>query len=306
VNPTRRTGLTGVPPTLLLFGSIASIQIGASVAVGLFPTIGPVATTFLRLLAAAVLLTIASRHSIDGTARQNAGWLVLFGLVMAVMNLSFYGAISRIPLGLAVAIEFVGPLGLAALTSRRPVDFAWIGLAAVGLGVLTPEIGSTLDPIGVALALVAGACWAGYVVLSPRVARSVTGNAGLALAMLAAALFALPVELVAGGLERLDGGILVAAIAVGILSTALPLSLEFEALKRVSARTYGIIMTMEPVAAAAAGAVILSQALDPKLLFAVACVTIAALGVTITDRRGLSGPSDATELRPQLPSRGAG
>jgi len=291
---------------LLLLGSIVSIQIGASVAVGLFPTIGPVATTFLRLLVAALLLMVASRHSIDGTARRNAGWLVLFGLVMAVMNLSFYGAIARIPLGLAVAIEFVGPLGLAALTSRRPLDFAWIGLAAIGLGALTPEIGSTLDPIGVGLALVAGVGWASYVVLSHRVGQSVTGNAGLALAMLAAAVFALPVELVVGGLQRLDGAILIGAIAVGILSTALPLSLEFEALKRVSARTYGIVVTLEPVAAAAAGAVILAQALDPKLLFAVACVTIAALGVTITDRRGLSGSPEREHASDQPPTPAAG
>jgi inner membrane transporter RhtA len=274
-----------MPPTLLLLGSIVSIQVGASIAVRMFPTIGPVATTFLRLTFASLLLVVASRRSIDATARQNAGWLVLFGLVIAVMNLSFYGAISRIPLGLAVAIEFVGPLGLAAATSRRPLEFAWIGLAAIGLGLLAPEIGNTLDPIGVALALLAGVGWASYVVLSRRLGGSVTGNAGLALGMLAAAVFALPAELVTGGLERVDALVLGGTIAVAVLSTALPLSLEFAALKRVSARTYGIVMTLEPVAAAVAGAVLLFQALDPKLLLAVVCVTIAALGVTISDRR---------------------
>jgi len=276
-----------MPPTVLLLGSIVSIQLGAAIAVHLFPSIGPVATTLLRLAIASPLLIVASRRSIDATVRRHAGWIVLFGVVIATTNLSFYGAISRIPLGLAVAIEFVGPLGLAAATSRKPVDFAWIGLAAVGLGLLTPEIGSTLDPVGVGLALVAGAGWAGMVVLSRRLGRSVTGNAALAFAMVAAACVALPVELVTGGLERLDLGLLGAAAVVAVLSTALPLSLEFEALKHVTPRTYGIVMTLEPVAAAVVGAALLSQALDPKLLAAVACVTVAALGVTISDRRAV-------------------
>jgi inner membrane transporter RhtA len=278
-----------LPPTSLLLTSIVSIQIGAAVAVNLFSTIGPVAVTFLRLLLAAVLLLVATRRSIDASARRNAGWVILLGVVIAATNLSFYGSISRIPLGLAVAIEFVGPLGLAAVTSRRPLDFAWIGLAALGLGLLSPDIGNTLDPLGVALALVAGAGWAGMVVLSRKVGRVVTGHAGLALAMLAGAAFALPFELVVGGLARLDIAILAGTAVVAVLSTALPLSLEFEALKRVTPRTYGIVMALEPVAAAVAGAVLLSQGLEAKLLAAIACVTIAAVGVTISDRRSVVG-----------------
>jgi inner membrane transporter RhtA len=279
-----------LPPTSLLLTSIVSIQVGAAIAVNLFPAIGPVAVTFLRLAFAAVLLIVVTRRSIDATARRNAGWVILLGFVIAVTNLSFYGSISRIPLGIAVAIEFVGPLGLAAATSRKPLDFAWIGLAALGLGLLTPDIGTTLDPIGVALALVAGAGWASMVVLSRKVGQTVTGHAGLALAMLAAAAFALPFELAIGGLGglgRLDIAILAGALVVAVLSTALPLSLEFEALKRVSARTYGIVMALEPVAAAVAGAVLLSQGLEAKLLGAITCVTIAAIGVTISDRRSI-------------------
>jgi inner membrane transporter RhtA len=276
-----------MPPTLLLLTSIVSIQIGASIAVGLFPTIGPVATTFLRLAIAAPVLLVATRRSLDATLRANWLWVVLLGFTIGATNLTFYNAISRIPLGLAVAIEFIGPLGLAALTSRKPLDFAWIALAAVGLAILTPEIGASLDPLGVGFALLAGVGWASMVVLTRRVGRSVTGHAGLAIAMLVAALLALPVELAAGGLERLNPAILGAAFVVAILSTALPLSLEFEALKHVSPRTYGIVMTLEPVAAAVAGAVLLAQGLDPKLLAAVACVTVAALGVTISERRSV-------------------
>jgi inner membrane transporter RhtA len=283
-----RRATDAVPAPALLLGSIVSIQVGASIAVHLFPSIGPVATTFLRLLIASPLLLVAFRRSIDETARRIVGSIVLFGFTIAATNLCFYGAISRIPLGLAVAIEFVGPLGLAAATSRKPLDFAWIGLAAIGLGLLTPEIGSTLDPLGVGLALAAGAGWAGIVVMSRRVGQRVTGNAGLALAMVAGTLFALPVELAVGGLDRLDLGLLGAAAVVAMLSTALPLSLEFEALKRVTPRTYGIFMTLEPVIAAVAGALLLSQGLDSKLVIAIVCVTVASLGVTISDRRAVS------------------
>lgn len=279
--------LSRLPPTSLLLSSIVSIQVGAAIAVNLFPAIGPVAVTFLRLTFAAVLLLITTRRSIDATVRRNAGWVIALGFVIAATNLSFYGSISRIPLGIAVAIEFVGPLGLAALTSRKLLDFAWIGLAALGLGLLTPEIGSTLDPLGVGLALVAGAGWAAMVVLSRKVGQNVTGHAGLGLAMLAGAVFALPFELVIGGLEGLDPAILAAAVVVAVMSTALPLSLEFEALKRVSPRTYGIVMALEPVAAAVAGAVLLSQGLDAKLILAVLCVSVAAAGVTISDRRSV-------------------
>jgi len=276
-----------VPPPGLLLVSIVSIQIGAAVAVNLFPAIGPIGTTFLRLAFSAVLLVIVARRTIDGSARRHAGLLLLFGFSIAATNLCFYGAIDRIPLGIAVAIEFMGPLGLAVATSRRLRDFAWIGLAVVGIALLTPDIGSALDPLGVGLALLAGAGWASFVLLSRRVGSVVTGGSGLALAMVAASLFTLPVELVSGGrLGQLDLGLLAAALAVAILSTALPLSLEFEALKRMTPRTYGILVTLEPVTAVVVGAIALHQGLGPKAMLAVACVTAAALGVTISDRRG--------------------
>src|SRR5436190_2151948 len=199
--------IEAVPPPGLLLVSIVSIQLGAAVAVHLFETLGPVSTVFLRVGFSAVLLLLARRRQIGRGARRHVGLLLLFGCVIGAMNLSFYGAISRIPLGIAVAIEFVGPLGVAAFTSRRPIEFLWIGLAVAGLLLLTPSIGRDLDPIGVGLALAAGAGWASFVLISPRVAGAV-GGAGLALAMLAACLFTLPFELAAGGLGRLDLGLL--------------------------------------------------------------------------------------------------
>ena len=276
---------SAVPPPGLLLISIVSIQLGAAVAVNLFPVLGPVGTAFLRLAFSAVLLIAATRHSIDWSARRHVGALLLYGSILGVTNLCFYGAIARIPLGIAVAIEFVGPLGLAVATSRRGRDFARIGLAALGIVLLTPEIGGALDPLGVALAAAAGLCWAAFTVMSQRIGRAMPGHSGLAIGMAVAALVVLPVEIVVGGLGNLDPALLVAALAVAIFSTALPLSLEFEALKRMTARSYGILVTMEPVVAALVGAVLLGQAIGLPGILAVACVTVAALGVTISDRR---------------------
>lgn len=285
----RRTGpiaraAAAAPPPALLLVSIVSIQLGAAVAIPLIEVLGPIPTTFLRVTFSAILLLVAARSQLGPVARRQVGLVLALGCAIGAMNMCFYGAIARIPLGIAVAIEFVGPLGVAAITSRRAREFAWIGLAVAGLVLLTPDIGDSLDPLGVVLALAAGAGWATFVLLSPRVARGV-GGAGLALAMAVASLFTLPFALVAGGLERLDLVLLGGALAVAILSTALPLSLEFEALRRMTARAYGVIVTLEPVVAALVGAIVLGQALPPSAVAAIACVTIAAAGVTLTDRR---------------------
>jgi inner membrane transporter RhtA len=277
--------VSAVPPPGLLLVSIVSIQLGAAIAVHLFETLGPIGTVFLRIAFSAVLLLVAARRQTDVSARRHAGLLLLFGCVIGAMNLCFYGAIDRIPLGIAVAIEFIGPLGVAAVSSRRLNHFIWIGLAVAGLVLLTPSIGTDLDPVGVGLALAAGAGWASFVLISPRAARAVGGGA-LALAMLVASLFTLPFMLAAGGLQRVDLGLLAGALAVAILSTALPLSLEFEALRRMTARAYGVMVTLEPVVAALVGVLVLGQALPSNALLAIACVTAAAIGVTLSDRRG--------------------
>jgi inner membrane transporter RhtA len=276
--------MAAVPPPGLLLVSIVSIQLGAAVAVHLFATLGPIGTVFLRVSFSAVFLLVAARRQIRVDARRHIGLLLLFGCVIGAMNMCFYGAISRIPLGIAVAIEFVGPLGVAVVTSRRPKEFVWIGLAVAGLVLLTPSIGSDLDPVGVGLALAAGAGWASFVLISPRVGRAV-GSAGLAVGMLVAGLFTLPFALAAGGLGRPDAAVLAGAVAVAIFSTTLPLSLEFEALRRMTARAYGVMVTLEPVVAAVVGTVVLGQALPASALLAIACVTAAAIGVTLTDRR---------------------
>ena len=304
--PSRRTPGAGVyartvaaiPPPGLLLISIVSIQLGAAVAIDMFRVLGPVGTVFLRVTFSAALLLFAARRTITREASAHAGSLLLYGAILGLMNLSFYGAISRIPLGIAVAIEFFGPLGVAAATSRRPRDFGWIALAAVGIVLLTPEIGGSLDPVGVVLAGAAGLCWAGFIVMTRRVGRVLPGSSGLAIGMAIAALVVLPVDLVAGGLPNLDLPVLLAALAVAVLSTALPLSLEFEALRRMPARTYGILVTLEPVVATVIGSVLLGQAIGVQGALAVACVTAAALGVTLSDRREAASEADRARVIP--------
>ncbi len=278
-----------VPPPGLLLLSILSIQLGAAFAVHLFAALGPIGTVALRVGFSALLLLAASRPASARTARGHVGPVLLFGLVIAVMNLCFYEAIARIPLGIAVTIEFIGPLGIAVATSRRPLDFVWIAMAIVGVGMLSREIGAGLDPIGVLLAALAGAGWAGFVLVSRRVGRIFTGVTGLALGMTVAALLLLPVGLASGELAHVEAKLILAAFAIALLSSAIPLSLEFEALKRLSPRACGVLVTLEPAVAVMVGAVLLGQPVGPRALLAVLCVTAAALGITIFDRRGAGG-----------------
>ncbi|MFL5680491.1 MAG: EamA family transporter [Chloroflexota bacterium] len=293
-----------VPPPALLLVSIVSIQLGAAVAIHLFDAIGPTSTVFLRIIFSAVLLLVIRRRSIRRIARRDIGILLLMGCVIGAMNLSFYGALARIPLGIAVAIEFIGPLGVAVITSRRLTEFAWIALAVAGLALLTPSIGTDLDPVGVGLALAAGAGWACFVLISPRVGGRV-GSVGLAVAMSVAAVFTVPFELASGGLARLDLVVLGGALAVAVFSTALPLSLEFEALGRMTARAYGVTVTVEPVVAALVGVVVLGQAMPANGLLAIACVTVAAAGVTLTDRRNPGASAASARVSTALPSETA-
>ncbi|MBX6320646.1 MAG: EamA family transporter [Rhodospirillaceae bacterium] len=286
--PLARAAAAAPPPGLLMV-SIVSVQLGSALAIQLLPALGAVATAFLRVGLSALLLLLGARRSIRRSARRHAGSLLLFGAILGGMNLCFYGAIARIPLGIAVAVEFIGPLALAAAGSRRARDFACIALAAAGVALLTPDLGHDLDPVGLGLAGLAGAGWAGFVVMSRRVGRLLPGGSGLALAMVAAAAVLLPPACVVGGLGALDPGLMAGALAVAILSTTVPLSLEFEALKRMTPRGYGVLVTLEPAVAALVGAAVLGQALAPRAILAVACVTAAALGVTVGDRNATSG-----------------
>jgi inner membrane transporter RhtA len=267
-----------VPPTLLVLAAVASVQFGAALAKTLFDEIGPGGTVFLRVLFGAIVLAAIWRPRLAGHNRRDLGLAALFGLVLAAMNLCFYASLDRIPLGIAVTFEFVGPLGVAVFGSRRPRDLLWVALAAAGI-LLLSDLGRTdLDPVGVGLALLAGAFWAAYILLSARVGRVFPGGAGLALAMLVATLPLAPVGIAAAGTNLVVPWVLAVAAAVGVLSSAIPYALELEALRRLPVGVFGVLMSLEPAAGALAGLVVLGEELAAREVVAVALVIVASAG----------------------------
>lgn len=274
-----------VPPVALVLGGIGSVQVGAALATTLFDELGPSGTTLLRLLFAAAVLLLVWRPSPRAYRPAQLRLAGLFGLVLGAMNLTFYLALDRLPLGVAVTIEFVGPLGVAVATSRRRADLAWAALAACGIVLLADPGGSSIDPLGLMWILLAAACWAAYILLSQRAGPSFEGGRGLALAMGVAVLVPLVPGVVGGGEDLLDPRLLLLAAGVGILSSVIPYSLEFEALRRMPANVFGVLMSLEPGVAALAGFVILGQALGARELVAIALVVAASVGVARASNR---------------------
>lgn len=266
----------------LVMVGVASVQIGSAVATTLFDEIGPAGTVFLRtLFAALVLLAIwrPAAGSLHGTALRD---VALFGLVLAGMNLCFYTALERLPLGIAVTFEFTGPLAVAIAASRRPVDAVWVGLAAAGILLLAPGIGDGLDGVGVIFALLAGAFWGAYILLSARVGRGPTGTGGLAIAMGLAALVMVPAGVIDGGSGLLEPELLAVGAAVAMLSSAVPYTLELQALRRLAEGTFGVLLSMEPAVAALVGLVFLDQDLLGREIVAIALVMAASAGALST------------------------
>jgi inner membrane transporter RhtA len=268
-----------VPPTLLVLAAVASVQFGAALAKSLFDEIGPGGTVFLRVLFAAIVLAAIWRPRVAGRAPRDLWLAVAFGLVLAGMNLAFYAALDRIPLGIAVTFEFVGPLGVAVFGSRRPLDLLWVALAAAGILLLSDlGGGSNLDGLGVALALLAGACWAAYILIAARVGRAFPGGDGLALAMIVAVAPVAPVGIADAGGELLVPWVLAAGAAVGVLSSAIPYALELEALRRLPVGVFGVLMSLEPAVAALAGFVVLGEELASREVAAIVLVIAASAG----------------------------
>ncbi|MBC8104524.1 MAG: EamA family transporter [Cytophagales bacterium] len=280
------SNLAKVPAIGLLLVAIASVQAGAALAVGLFRTLGPLGTVSLRVTLAAAILLLAWRPRFDREVRSSLPLLILFGLSIAGMNWCIYEAIARIPLGIAVTIEFAGPLAVAVATSRRSRDFVWIGFAVAGIALLTPLTGGRLDLLGVILALLAGACWGAYSLLGAKVGRVFPGGAGLAIGIAIAALALLPFGAWTAGRALWNHpSLLGVGLVVALASTVIPFSLEFEALRRLPARTYGVLVSLDPAAAAVAGLLILHQMPTLRTFAAIACVSVAAAGVTLTAQR---------------------
>jgi len=285
-----QAALGATPPAVLVLTGIVSVQVGAGLAARLFSQVPPAAVTALRLWIAALLLAVLGarglRREITGLIRRRA-WpdaavVVAFGLTLAVMNYSIYQAFARIPLGVAVTVEFLGPLGVAVATSRRWLDAAWVLLAGAGVALLTRGPGSHLNPAGLAFAVLAAACWAAYILLSTATGRRFPGTSGLTIAMCVAALVITPVGLLAGGRALLRPAVLGAGLAIGLLSSVIPYSLELEALRRTPAKVFGIWMSLEPGVAALVGLVLLGQGLRWYEWAAVGCVVLASAGAART------------------------
>ena len=280
------TVIDRVPPITLVLGAVMSVQVGASFAKTLFDDVGPGGTVLLRIILAAVILALLWRPKVRGRSREEWLLVVAFGFCLAGMNYAFYAALDRIPLGVAVTFEFVGPLGIAVFGSRRPLDLLWVVLAGAGI-LLLADPGGGFDGLGVGLALLAGAFWAAYILVSARMGKAIPGQSGLALAMVGASVLVLPFGIAEGGAELLDPAVLGIGLGVAILSSAIPYSLEFEALRRVPAGVFGVLMSLEPAMAALAGFVVLGEVLDARELVAIGLVVVASAGAA----RGASGPA---------------
>jgi inner membrane transporter RhtA len=267
-----------VPPTLLVLAAVTSVQFGAAIAKTLFDEVGPGGTVFLRVVFGAIVVAAIWRPRVAGHDAREVRLAVAFGLVLAAMNLCFYESLERIPLGIAVTFEFVGPLGVAVFGSRRPRDLLWVALAAAGILLLSDFGGTDLDTLGVALALTAGGLWAAYILLSARVGQAFPGGSGLAIAMLVAVVPLAPVGIADAGGDLLVPWILAAAAAVGVLSSAIPYALELEALRRLPVGVFGVLMSLEPAVGALAGLVVLGEELAAREVMAIALVVAASAG----------------------------
>jgi inner membrane transporter RhtA len=275
--------LARAPSAGLVLGAIASVQFGSAIAATLFSRIGPAGAVTLRLVSATVVLLALWRPRIKGRSARELGLAATFGLVLAGMNLSFYEALHRIPLGIAVTIEFIGPLTVAVVGSRRPRDLLWVALAAAGILDLTHGGGAHghgLSGLGIGLAALAGSLWGCYIIVNARVGRAFERGTGLSLAMCVGSVAILPVGVVQAGSHLLHPHALLLGCAVGMLSSAIPYSFEVEALRRIRPSVFGVLMSIEPAFAALAGAIVLGQALGLRALIGITLVVIASVGAS--------------------------
>ncbi|WP_026425903.1 EamA family transporter [Actinokineospora inagensis] len=267
-----------VPPTVQVLVAIVSVQVGAALAKQLFAAAGPTGAVTLRLGLGAVVFVLLWRPSVR--ANWHAWPVILgYGLVLGTMNLCFYLALQRIPLGVAVTVEFLGPLAIALIGSRRWLDGLWALLAAAGVALLA-NTGGAVSPVGLLFALAAGGCWAGYILLGAALGSRTADGSGLALAAVVACLVVLPFGISESGQAMVQPTVLVAGLGVALMSSVIPYSLELSALRRIPPRVFGVLMSLEPAVAALAGLVVLGEALRPAQWVAVACVVAASAGAT--------------------------
>jgi len=274
-----------VPAPVLVVAAAVSVQCGAAVAFKLFTDVGPLGAVWIRLLLSAAIMMALARPALRSAEPRALRTAVVFGVVLAAMNTAFYFSLSRVPLGAAVTVEFIGPLAVAVAGSRRLADLLWVVLAALGV-VLLAGAGDSgtgqLDPVGLLLAAVAGACWAGYILLAKRVGVHFPGTSGLTIALVVGAVALAPAALVRHGAGFLDAGVLAGGLVVALLSSALPYSLELIALRRLRPATFGVLLSLDPAVAALSGLLILGQHLEWTEWVAIGCVVLASAGASLT------------------------
>ncbi|MEL6263137.1 MAG: EamA family transporter [Cyanobacteria bacterium J06631_12] len=276
-------------PIGLLLIAILSVQFGSALAKSLFSELGPWGVVALRVSFSAVFLLIIGRPRLHQQFRQNIRLIITYGVVMALMNSAFYAAIDRIPLGIAISLEFTGPLGLAVLQSQQWKDGLWAGLATVGIFLLTPLSGSTLDPVGMGLALCAGLCWAFYIVLAARLGQALPGVEGLSWGLAVSSLLLLPVGIATTGSTLLNPRLMMIGFGVALLSTMLPYACEIMALRSLPIKVFGVMLSLEPMAGVVAGFLILGETLSVRSLIACVLVSIAAAGAAQAQEPPLPG-----------------
>ena len=304
----RRDLLGRVPPPLLLGTGIVSVQVGAGLAARLFGTIPAAGVTGLRLWTAALLLAaFGARPAVRAVcgviaerAWRDAAVVVAFGVTLGIMNFSIYQAFARIPLGIAVTIEFLGPLAVAVATSRRLIDLLWVVLAAAGVtllgtaGISAARLGNQAGHgsvlAGVLFAMTAAASWACYILLSAATGRRFSGGSGLVVAMVVASLVVMPTAVISTGLALLRPGVVGVGVAIGVLSSVIPYRFELETLRRVPPRVFGIWMSLEPAVAALVGLVMLGEALAVSEWAAIVCVMAACAGAARGSARASQAP----------------
>ena len=282
----RRTSAVG-----LVLGAACSVQGGAAVAKSLFPTLGPPGVVFLRLLFGSLALWAIARPQLRGRSRDDLRLVAALGVVLVSMNIAFYESLDRAPLGVAVTVEFLGPLAVAVLGSRKAVDLVWVALAGARVALLANGGGKAVHPAGIVLAAVAGFFWALYILLSVRVGRAWPGASGLAPAMALGGLIALPWGVISAHRHLGDPQLVGAAVGVGLLSSALPWSMELEALRRLPSHVFSVVLSLEPAVAALAGFVFLHEHLRLRAWLAIGLVVLASAGAA--RRRGPTLPVDA-------------
>ena len=293
----RQGFLTWFAPVWMVLGSIISVQFGAAIAKSVFDNVDPTAVAWLRMVFSALVFVAIARPRLRGRTRRQWVVMLAYGVCMAMLSWALYQSFSRIPLGLAVTIEFLGPLGVAVATSRRLRDVLWALLAAAGV-VLLGGVQQSLDLVGIGFALLAGASWAGYILLSGPVARDWSGLTGATAGSVIGALgWAVP-GVVAGGAVLLEPWVLLVGLVVGILSSAIPTGLELMARRRMAPGIFSVLMSLHPAFAALSALLLLGERLTPVEIVAMVCVVLASIGATGSMGRPPSDPPSDTPSDP--------